>query len=193
MTTFTDDLDNDLEVLAEHHEVTPVQVAKAAFAQVPEYVRSDLLRSLLDVQQQLDEKSLNLPKEGHALPLALRATIHGLVQRFPGNLVVDAAMLELPQGVRTEVARAFLPKEPENVEQPPRAKPGKGYHLVDTKTGETLIITDSVVPQIFDFVAEDGTRKHYIRRPGDSVLHEFTADGQTIVKVLFYSPEPSSE
>lgn len=179
MTTFTDDLENDLEVLAEHHEVTPVQVAKTAIA---------LLSS------SWTKKSLNLPKEGHALPLALRAAIHRLVQRFPGNLVVDAAMLELPQDVRTKVARAFLPREPESVEQPPRAKPsGSHYHLVDTKTGETLIITDNVVPQIFDFVAEDGTRKHYIRRPGDSVLHEFTADGQTIVKVLFYSPEPSSE
>jgi hypothetical protein len=48
VTEFTDDLDNNLELLAEHHDVTPAQVAKVAFAQMPKGERLSLLLVMLE-------------------------------------------------------------------------------------------------------------------------------------------------
>lgn len=138
MTTFTDDLDNDLEVLTEHHDVTPVQVAKAAFAQVPDFLRRTLLESLLDAQPKP-----GFFQDGMGLPSALRGAVHELTRRYPANLVADAAMLEMPEEVRQEVARTFLPKKPlrekldELRAEKARAKAAM-YVMVDVASGEEL-------------------------------------------------------
>ena len=106
MTTFTDDLDNDLEVLAEHHDVTPVQVAKAAFAQLPDYLRRTLLESLLEAQP----KPVSEDPEPHSphtgLPQKMRGAKHELTRNYPVKLEIDDEL------VRENIARAFLPKKP---------------------------------------------------------------------------------
>lgn len=42
---------------------------------------------------------------------ALRGAVHALTRNHSPNLVVDAAMLEMPEEQREQVARAFLPKK----------------------------------------------------------------------------------
>lgn len=138
MTAFTDDLDNDLEVLAEHHDVTPDHVAMLAFGLVPDPLRRRLLESLLDAQPKP-----GFFQEGTGLPQALRGAVHELTRRYPANLVADAAMLELPEEVRHDVARAFLPKKPlrEKLDEQ-RAEAAKRkaamYVMVDVASGEEL-------------------------------------------------------
>jgi hypothetical protein len=140
MTAFTDDLDNDLEVLAEHHDVTSVQVAKTAFAQVPEHVRLPLLRTLLDVLPQPVSED---PVSETGLPQKLRGTIHSLTRNYPANLVADAAMLELPEDVRVEVAKAFLSKKPlrdklDEIRAEKTAAKAEMFAVVDVASNEEL-------------------------------------------------------
>lgn len=201
MTAFTDDLENDLEVLAEHHDVTPVQVAKAALALVPDYLRHALISSLwaaiptpvsedpdeatkltrdaarlawdhgsltatlatlenlTDAQRRTvlshllgDGKTLSSgPKateeapepefvqESTGLPQKLRGAIHSLTQNYPANLVADAAMLALPEKVRHDVARAFLPKTSPHE---------KLYAVVDVASGEELGKVKDIYPHM---------------------------------------------
>ena len=151
MTAFTDDLDNDLEVLAKHHDVTPVQVVKTAFALLPEHVRHDLIRSLWiatlkpwsELTAPVSEDPPDFIQERTGLPQALRGAVHELTRRYQPNLIVDAAMLEMPEEVRQNVARAFLPKKPlrEKLEEQ-RAEKAKAkaamYVMVDVASGEEL-------------------------------------------------------
>jgi hypothetical protein len=143
MTAFTDDLDNDLEVLAEHHDVTPVQVAKAAFAQVPEHVRLPLLRTLLDVQPTPVSEDPEPLSPGTGLPQKLRGSVHELTRHYQANLVVDAAMLELSEGARVEVAKVFLPKKPlrdklDEIRAEKEAAKAAMFAVVDVASNEEL-------------------------------------------------------
>lgn len=148
MTTFTDDLDNDLEVLAEHHEVTPVQVAKAAFAQLPDYLRRTLLESLLAVQPKPVSEDPEPLSPGTGLPQKLRGAIHELTRIYPVNLIVDTAMLEIDDElVRETIARAFLPKKPlreklaeqrAEKEAAKQAEKAKLLTMIDVGSGEEL-------------------------------------------------------
>jgi hypothetical protein len=52
-------------------------------------------------------------QDGTGLPPELRGAIHALTRNYAANLVVDAAMLEMSEEHRREVARCFLPIEPE--------------------------------------------------------------------------------
>jgi hypothetical protein len=160
MTAFTDDLDNDVEVLAEHHDVTPVQVAKAAFAQVPEHVRLPLLRELLSVQPTPVPEDPEVLSSHTGLPQKLRGAIHELTRRYPVNLIVDAAMLEVDDEiVREAIARAFLPKEPEA-----RKHEVRRYELIDAENGDVLWSgAEPFQPMKFDYVAADGSVRGYQR------------------------------
>lgn len=148
MTAFTDDLDNDLEVLAEHHDVTPVQVAKAAFAQVPEHVRLPLLRELLSVLPQPVPEDPEVLSPHTGLPQKLRGAIHELTRRYPVNLIVDAAMLEVDDEiVREAIARAFLPKKPlreklDEIKAEKDAAKAEMFTVVDVASGEELGLID---------------------------------------------------
>jgi hypothetical protein len=150
MSTFTDDLDNDLEVLAEHHDVTPVQVAKAAFAQVPEHVRLPLLRTLLGVLPEPVPEDPEILSPHTGLPQKLRGAIHELTRRYPVNLIVDAAMLEVDDEiVREAIARAFLPKKPlreklDEIKVEKDAAKAEMYVVVDVASGEELGLTRDV-------------------------------------------------
>jgi hypothetical protein len=150
MTAFTDDLDNDVEVLAEHHDVTPVQVAKAAFAQVPEHVRLPLLRELLSVLPQPVPEDPEVLSPHTGLPQKLRGAIHELTRRYPVNLIVDAAMLEVDDEiVREAIARAFLPKKPlreklDEVKAKKEAAKAGFYTVVDVASGEELGLVESL-------------------------------------------------
>jgi hypothetical protein len=91
------------------------------------------------------------------LPQKLRGAIHELTRLYPHNLVVDAAMLEMPEEHRREVARAFLPREE-------RKQEVRRFVLVDSETGDELWEGDEpFTPQRFDYVAADGSVKGYQR------------------------------
>lgn len=51
------------------------------------------------------------------LPQKLRGAVHALTQRYQPNLVVDAAMLAMPEEQRAAVARCFLPEKAETEKQ----------------------------------------------------------------------------
>jgi hypothetical protein len=150
MTAFTDDLDNDVEVLAEHHDVTPVQVAKAAFAQVPEHVRLPLLRELLSVLPQPVTEDPEVLSPHTGLPQKLRGAIHELTRRYPVNLIVDAAMLEVDDEiVREAIARAFLPKKPlreklDEIKAEKEAAKAEMFTAIDVASGEELGLVENV-------------------------------------------------
>jgi hypothetical protein len=151
MTAFTDDLDNDLEVLAEHHDVTPVVVAKAALALLPEYIRHALIGSMWAALPQPVSEDPH-PAESVSetgLPQKLRGSIHELTRHYPANLVVDAAMLEMPEEQRAEVAKAFLPKKPlrdklDEIRAKKEAAKAEMFTVVDVASGEELGLITSL-------------------------------------------------
>jgi hypothetical protein len=184
MTAFTDDLDNDVEVLAEHHDVTPVQVAKAAFAQVPEHVRLPLLRELLSVLPQPVPEDPEVLSPHTGLPQKLRGAIHELTRRYPVNLIVDAAMLEVDDEiVREAIARAFLPKKPlreklDEIRAEKEAAKAGLYTVVDVASGEELGLVESIDHRIRILDGKTGqpisyehvrTEPEYDFREGDAV------------------------
>lgn len=147
MTAFTDDLENDLEVLAEHHDVTQMHVAQVVLTLLPSHVRDALIRSLgiaslkswEELTAPVNEESPGPIQEGTGLPQKLRGAVHELTHHYPANLVADAAMLALPEKVRHDVARAFLPKKPSHE---------KGYTVVDVASGEELGKLKDVHPHL---------------------------------------------
>jgi hypothetical protein len=148
MTAFTDDLDNDLEVLAEHHDVTPVQVAKAALALVPDYIRHALIGSMWaalpqPVSEDPHPAEAVEPVSETGLPQKLRGSIHELTRHYPANLVVDAAMLEMPEERRVEVAKTFLPKKPlrdklDEIRAQKEAAKAEMFAVIDVASNEEL-------------------------------------------------------
>lgn len=156
MSAFTGDLENDLELLAEEHDITAVQVATAAVAQLPGEVRRSLLTDLMAVMPQpIGEvphpAEAVEPYSQTGLPQKLRGAIHALGRNYPRNLVVDAAMLEMPPEQREAVARCFLPRPP---------KPEPSYTFVAESTrGPVLGKAHEAPPEIL--VIEGGRSVHY--------------------------------
>jgi hypothetical protein len=184
MTAFTDDLENDLEVLTEHHDVTPVQVAKAAFAQVPDYLRRTLLEALLEVQPKPVSEDSDPISPSTGLPQTLRGAVHELTRRYPVNLIVDAAMLEVDDElVREAIARAFLPKKPlreklDEIRAEKEAAKAGLYTVVDVASGEELGLVESIDHRIRILDGKTGqpisyehvrTEPEYDFREGDAV------------------------
>lgn len=187
MTAFTDDLDNDLEVLAENHEVTLVQVAKAALGLLPNHVRLPLLRALLEAMPQpVSEDPPDFIQPHTGLPQALRGAVHQLMRNHPPNLVVDAAMLELPEDVRRDVARAFLRSTSSTGQQAPRVKPPAQAELIDGETGEVLVVAEGpLMPRVFDYVDADGLTTRYTRPVSGDCHYQFGADGRSVMRATY--------
>lgn len=148
MTAFTDDLDNDLEVLVDHHDVTPVVVAKAALALLPEYIRHALIGSMWAALPTPVSEDPEPISQTTGLPQTLRGSVHELTRQYPANLVVDAAMLEMPEDVRKNVARAFLKGSLREKLEAKRAEKEAAkasmYVVVDVASNEELGLSDSL-------------------------------------------------
>ena len=117
---------------------TMLEAVKDALSRMSKRHREVALETLL-----CDDVDPTSPTTG--LPQKLRGAVHALAQRYPRNQVVDAAMLELPEQMRHDVARAFLlnTKKPlrETLEEQRAEKAAakaKLYILVDAGSGEEL-------------------------------------------------------
>jgi hypothetical protein len=88
-------------------------ITEAALHLLPENERLPLLRKVLaELPTPVTEDPVS---ESTGLPQTLRGAIHALTRVHPPNLVVDAAMLEMPEEQRAEVAKAFQPVSYEHV------------------------------------------------------------------------------
>jgi hypothetical protein len=113
--------------------------------------RRTALRYLLDAGVTA-EYSAPAP-DGTGLPQQLRGAVHELTRHYAPNLIVDTAMLTMPEEQRQEVARAFLPKKSlreklEEQRQAKEAERAKLYTVVDAASGEELGKTKSVEPYL---------------------------------------------
>jgi len=114
MTAFTDDLDNDLEGLAKHHDVTPVQVAHTAFRLVPEDVRLSLLLTMLESLPDGLRRALDRPvaevasaiEPSAKLPLA-RALFRSMPSRQEEPLSPHTGLPQELRGAIHELGRKY--------------------------------------------------------------------------------------
>lgn len=122
-------------------------IAEAALHLLPENERLPLLHKLLAALPRFPQPVSEDPEplsEGTGLPQNLRGAVHALVRKYPVNLVVDAAMLEIDDElVRENIARAFLPKRPlreklEAQRAEKEAAKAAMYVVVDVASGEEL-------------------------------------------------------
>jgi hypothetical protein len=191
MTAFTGDLDNDLEMLAREHDVTPVVLAKTAIAQMPEHLRHAFIGSMwAALPTPMSEDSPDFAQPHTGLPQKLRGAIHELTRRYPVNLIVDAAMLEMPEDVRVEVATTFLPKKSLR-EKLGMNTPAPRAELVERETGEVLLSgpADKVFgPGYLRITKDDGSSTLYnVDRTGPEggVEHEIRADGSRVIRTFY--------
>jgi hypothetical protein len=139
--------------------------------------RRSVLQYLLDkdvIQHPAEDSEILSPHTG--LPQKLRGTIHGLTRNYPANLVVDAAMLEMPEEQRAEVARAFL------------ASPQRRWELVDRDTGAVLHIEEGEFfgPRNLVVTSSSGAKKRYQQLAGET---EVLVDGTKVTRLFYRSDE----
>lgn len=138
-----------LDALVRYNDYPKLDVAKAAAEQLGASDRRLLLSHLLGDGVTLPQgpkanEEAPGPVQPHTgLPQKLRGAIHELTRKYAINLIVDAAMLELPEKERAEVAKAFLPKKPlrEKLDEQraqKEAEQARLYVLVDAASGEEL-------------------------------------------------------
>jgi hypothetical protein len=169
MTAFTDDLENDLGALADHHDVTPVVVAKTALALLPDYIRHSLIGSMWAALPTPVSEDPEPVSDGTGLPQKLRGAVHELTRNYPANLVADAAMLEMPEQVRQDVARAFLKTSLRDKLEAKRAEKeaekAAMYIVVDVASGEELglIVQPDQAIRILDGKTGDPVSYQYVR------------------------------
>jgi hypothetical protein len=127
-------------------------ITEAALHLLPENERLPLLRKVLaELPTPVTEDPVS---ESTGLPQTLRGAIHALTRVHPPNLVVDAAMLEMPEEQRAEVAKAFLPKRVplrdklEEIQRQKEAAKAAMYVVVDVDSGEELGLIASVAARI---------------------------------------------
>jgi hypothetical protein len=104
-------------------------------------------------------------QESTGLPQKLRGAVHELTRNYAPNLIVDTAMLEMPEEQRAEVAGAFLPKKPlreklDEQRQAKEAERAKLYTVVDAASGEELGKTKNVEPYL-RVLGKDGEQVDY--------------------------------
>jgi hypothetical protein len=162
-----------------HRTFTGRTVALKSIDMLTAEERRGLLRYLFDENVTPHPAEVVEPYSQTGLPQKLRGSIHELTRNYPANLVVDAAMLEMPEDRREAVARCFLPVEPENKHEVQR------YELVDSETGDELWEGDEpFTPQRFDYVAADGSVKGYQRE--GFMAYEFGPGAEGITGRSYY-------
>lgn len=181
------ELMNTLEKL--HRLFTGRTVVLASIDMLDIAGRRSVLKYLLDegvTPQPVSED----PISETGLPQKLRGTIHSLTRNYPANLVADAAMLELPEDVRVEVAKAFLPKKSLR-EKLGMNTPAPRAELVERETGEVLLSgpADKVFgPGYLRITKDDGSSILYTTDrtgPERGIEHEIEPNGSKVIRTFY--------